>query len=216
MKQDSGARPTAAQTNESARDRLDRCQAEVVRLRRRAEAAEAANHRMAAEHAELAEGVSVLTRLWVAASALHEAADEDAALRALVEVMINLAGTEEFGVFALEGDVLVPVHAMGVEDGRLRPHAPAGAVARAVESGDAWRMDVPHPDPSDEPNEPGHPCEPVACIPLRTGGRVAGVVVVWGFLPQKMAFEPFDSELYALLANRAAPALRASRPGAAA
>lgn len=207
MKHRAEAPPTpAAQINESARDRLDRCQAEVVRLRRRAEAAEAANRRTAAEHAELAEGLSVLTRLWVAASALHEAADENAALRALEEVMINLAGTEEFGVFEMEGGVLVPVHAFGVADARLRRHAPAGVVARVVESGDAWRADSPHPDTSD-PSE----SEPVACIPLRMGGQVAGVVVVWGFLPQKMAFEPFDVELYALLANRAAPALRASR-----
>jgi hypothetical protein len=208
MKHDAEARPPAAQTNESARDRLDRCQAEVVRLRRRAEAAEAANHRMAAEHAELAEGLSVLTRLWVAASALHEAADENAALRALEEVMINLAGTEEFGVFEMEGGLLVPVHAFGVADARLRPHAPAGVVARVVGSGDAWRADSPHPDSSDDPDAP---CAPVACIPLRMGERVAGVVVVWSFLPQKLAFEPFDVELYALLANRAAPALRASR-----
>ena len=199
MKHDAEARPTAAQTNESARDRLDRCQAEVVRLRPRAEAAEAANHRMAAEHAELAEGLSVLTRLWVAASCSAE------------EVMINLAGTEEFGVFEVEGGLLVPVHAFGVADARLRPHAPAGVVARVVESGDAWRADSPHPHPSDQPDQPETPCEPVACIPLRMGGRVAGVVVVWSFLPQKKAFEPFDVELYALLANRAAPALRASR-----
>ena len=208
MKHETEARPTAAQTNESARDRLDRCQAEVVRLRRRAEAAEAANHRTAAEHAELAEALSVLTRLWVAASALHEAADEDAALRALEEVMINLAGTEEFGVFEVEEGLLVPVHAFGVADGRLRPHAPDGVVARVVASGDAWRTDSPHPDPSDASDQPA---PPAACIPLRMGGRVAGVVVVWSFLPQKMAFEPFDLELYALLANRAAPALRASR-----
>jgi hypothetical protein len=208
MKHNAEGRQTAVQTTESARDRLDRCQAEVVRLRRRAEAAEAANHRMAAEHAELAEGLSVLTRLWVAASALHEAADENAALRALEEVMINLAGTEEFGVFEVEGGLVVPVHAFGVADGRLRPHAPAGVVARALESGDAWRRDSPHPEPRDEPDGA---CEPVACIPLRMGARVAGVVVVWGFLPQKMAFEPFDVELYALLSNRAAPALRASR-----
>ncbi|HEU4884356.1 MAG TPA: GAF domain-containing protein [Longimicrobium sp.] len=208
MKHHAEGRPTAAQTNESARDRLDRCQAEVVRLRRRAEAAESANHRMAAEHAELAEGLSVLTRLWVAASALHEAANEDAALRALEEVMINLAGTEEFAVFEIDGGGLVPLHAFGVADGRLRPHAPAGVVARVMESGDAWRADAPHPDPSDAPDQPW---APVACIPLRMGDRVAGVVVVWSFLPQKMAFEPFDVELYALLANRAAPALRASR-----
>ena len=208
MSHESQARPPAAQTNESARDRLDRCQGEVVRLRRRAEAAEAANHRMAAEHAELAEGLSVLTRLWVAASALHEAADEDAAVRALEEVMINLAGTEEFAVFEMEEGLLVPVHAFGVADDRLRPQAPAGEVARVVESGDAWRADSPHPGPSDEPDQSGGPA---ACIPLRMGGRVAGVVVVWSFLPQKLAFEPFDLELYALLANRAAPALRASR-----
>ncbi|HEU0014482.1 MAG TPA: GAF domain-containing protein [Longimicrobium sp.] len=208
MKRDAEARPTAAQTNESARDRLDRCQAEVVRLRRRAEAAEAANHRMAAEHAELAEGLSVLTRLWVAASALHEAADEDAALRALEEVMINLAGTEEFGVFEVEGGLLVPVHAFGVADARLHRRAPAGVVARVLESGDAWRADSPHPDPADGADPP---CGPAACIPLRMGGRVAGVVVVWSFLPQKLTFEPFDLELFALLANRAAPALRAAR-----
>ena len=206
MSHESQARPPAAHAGESARDRLDRCQAEVVRLRRRVEAAEAANHRMAAEHAELAEGLSVLTRLWVAASALHEAADENAALRALEEVMINLAGTEEFAVFEAEGGVLVPVHAFGVDEGRLRPHAPAGVVARVVESGDAWRADSPHPDTAGNAAE-----EPAACIPLRMDGRVAGVVVVWSFLPQKMAFEPFDLELYALLANRAARALRASR-----
>jgi hypothetical protein len=208
MKHNADARPAAAQTNESARDRLDRCQAEVVRLRRRAEAAEAANHRMAAEHAEMAEGLSVLTRLWVAASALHEAVDEDAALRALEEVMINLAGTEEFDVFEMEGGALVPVHAFGVADGRLRPHAPAGVVARVVESGDAWRAESPHPESRGDGDAPR---EPVACIPLRMGQRVTGVVVVWGFLPQKLGFEPFDVELYALLANRAAPALRASR-----
>jgi hypothetical protein len=211
MKHDAQERQTAAQTNESARDRLDRCQAEVVRLRRRAEAAEAANHRMSAEHAEAAEGLSVLTRLWVAASALHDAADEVAALRALEEVMINLAGTEEFGVFTVEGGMLAPVHAFGVADGRLHPHAPAGVVAGVVESGDPWRAGSPHPEPRGEAHEP------VACIPLRVGERVAGVVVVRGFLPQKVAFEPFDVELYALLADRAAPALRAAvRPEAAA
>ena len=208
MSQESPGRQAAAQTNESARDRLDRCQAEVVRLRRRADAAEAANLRLSAEHADLAEGLSVLTRLWVAASALHEAGNEDAALRALEEVMINLAGTEEFGVFEVEDGGLVPLHAFGVADGRLRPHAPAGVVAEVVRSGDAWRAESPHPDASDEPEQP---CAPVACIPLRMGERVAGVVVVWSFLPQKMAFEPFDLELYALLAVRTAPALRAAR-----
>ncbi|HEU4557991.1 MAG TPA: GAF domain-containing protein [Longimicrobium sp.] len=192
----------AGEPHASARDRLDRCQAELVRLRRRVEAAEGANRRMAAEHARLDESVSVLTRLWVAATALHEAANEAQALRALEEVMINLAGSEEFGVFEVEGGALVPVHSFGVADGRCRRHAPAGVVARVLESGESWQAGSPHP---------GLPGEPVACIPLRIGERVAAVVVVWGFLPQKLAFEPFDRELWALLANRAAQALRAAR-----
>jgi len=202
MKRDPTPPSSAAEPEPSARDRLDRCQAELVRLRRRLEAAETANRRLAAEHAEMDESLAVLTRLWVAATALHEAADEPSALRALEEVMINLAGTEEFCVFEVEGATLVPVHAFGVADCRFRRHAPAGVVARVLESGDPWRAESPHP---------GVPGEPAACIPLRMGRRVAGVVVVWGFLPQKLAFEPFDLELFALLANRAAPALRASR-----
>jgi len=183
-------------------ERLDRCQAELVTVRRRLESAETANQRLAREYSLLDERVSVLTRLWVAATALHEAEDEATALRAIEEVMINLAGTEEFGLYEIEGGTLVPVHTFGLSGARARRHAAAGAVAEAVASGDAWRVDTPHDEA---------PGEPAACIPLRLGKRVAAVIVVWRFLPQKLAFEPFDAELFALLAARAAPALRAAR-----
>lgn len=186
----------------SAAERLDRCQAELVTLRRRLESAETANQRMAREQALLDERVSVLTRLWVAATALHEAEDEATALRALEEVMINLAGTEEFGLYEVEGSRLAPVHTFGIAGAHARRHAPVGVVAACVASGDSWRAASPRGEV---------PGEPAACIPLRLGKRVAAVVVVWRFLPQKLAFEPFDAELYALLAGRAAPALRAAR-----
>ena len=183
-------------------ERLDRCQAELVTVRRRLESAETANQRLAREYSLLDERVSVLTRLWVAATALHEAEDEATALRAIEEVMINLAGTEEFGLYEIEGGTLVPVHTFGLSGARARRHAAAGAVAEAIASGDAWRVDTPRDEA---------PGEPAACIPLRLGKRVAAVIVVWRFLPQKLAFEPFDAELFALLAARAAPALRAAR-----
>ena len=186
----------------STAERLDRCQAELVTLRRRLESAETANQRLVRDHALLDERVSVLTRLWVAASALHEAENEACALRALEEVMINLAGTEEFGVYEVDGSNLVPLHSFGLEGARTRRHAATGVVAEVIESGDTWRAPSPRGDDADEP---------AACIPLRLGKRVAAVVVAWGFLPQKLAFEPFDAELFALLASRAAPALRAAR-----
>ena len=183
-------------------ERLDRCQAELITVRRRLESAETANQRLVREHALVDERVSVLTRLWVAASALHEAENETCALRALEEVMINLAYTEEFGVYEIDGTTLVPVHSYGVEGGRAHRHTAAGVVAEAIESGDTWRARSPYGGAADEP---------AVCIPLRLGKRVTAVMIVWSFLPQKLAFEPFDTELFALLANRAAPALRTAR-----
>ena len=185
-----------------AAERLDRCQAELVTLRRLLESAETANHGLAHDLALLDERLGVLTRLWVAASALYEAENEASALRALEEVMINLAGTEEFGLYEVEGSTLVPVRTFGLAGARTRRHAAAGVVAATLLGGDTWRALSPRGDTAGEP---------AACIPLRLGKRVAAVVVVWSFLPQKLAFEPFDGELFALLAARAAPALRAAR-----
>lgn len=196
---DVGAEPPG-----TVRDRLDRAHVELVRVRRRLEAAEAAADRLAAEHALLGERFAVLTRLFVAAGALHEAADEASALRALAEVMVNLAETAQFGVFeGDEGHELALVHSSGIDAERHARLQPAGEVARALETGESWRAPSPHPGLTEG--------EPVACIPLRAGDRVTGVVVVWSFLPQKRGFDAFDLELYALLANRAAPALRAAR-----
>jgi len=189
-------------TPSGAAERLDRCQAELVTLRRRLESAETANHHQARELALLDERVSVLTRLWVAAAALYEAETEASALRALEEVMINLAGTEDFGLYEAEGNMLAPVHTFGVSGGRARRHAAAGVVADVLATGQSWRAASPREETGDQP---------AACIPLRLGKRVAAVIVVWRFLPQKLAFEPFDAELFALLAARAAPALRAAR-----
>lgn len=186
----------------SALERLDRCQAELITVRRRLESAETANQRIVREHALLDERVSVLRRLWVAASALHEAENEACALRALEEVMVDLAGTASFGVYELEGGALVPMHTFALDGARTRRHAATGVVAEVIESGDTWRAASPHGDVAEQP---------AACIPLRLGKRVAAVVVVWRFLPAKLAFEPFDAELFALLATRAAPALRAAR-----
>jgi hypothetical protein len=189
---------------ESTRDQLDRCRSALMRLRRSLATAEEANRRMVAEHAELVERESVMTRLWVAASALHEASSEAMALRAIEEVMINLAGSEDFAFFELDdAGWLQPVHAFGPMNGRLHPHAPFGQVAHALADGESWWADSPHPP------DPGG--DPLACLVLHQGSRVAGVVLVWSFLPQKLAFDPFDRQLYALLSHRAAPALCAAR-----
>jgi GAF domain-containing protein len=190
--------------DESSRDRLDRCHGELVQARRALETAEQATRRLSDAYAELDERHAGLTKLYVAMDALYDAADECAALRALSEVMVNLAGSEEFGVYAVDaGGGLPMLDSFGLEAGRMGALAPTPAVADAIRTGSAWHAAAPHP---------AHPGgEPIACIPLRIGDRVAFAVVVWSYLPQKRAFDGFDVELYALLANRAAPAIRTAR-----
>jgi GAF domain-containing protein len=72
--------------------------------------------------------------------------------------------------------------------------------AHAVASGELWVSDA----AGNAPNAP------LACVPLRLGDRVIGVICVFGLLVQKDDFEPVDYELFHLLATQAATALYAS------
>ena len=52
---------------------------------------------------------------------------------------------------------------------------------------------------------------PIACIPLKIGTRVIGVVAIYRLLQQKEHFGPLDFELFTLLAGHAATALFSSK-----
>jgi hypothetical protein len=186
------------------RDRLDLCHAELVAARRALAASEQAHRRLADAYGSLDERYGIITQLFVAMDALSDASDEAAALRAISEVMVNLAGTEEFAIYELDVSGEHPmIHSFGLEVERFAPLEPSGSVAEALTQGSLWLGDTPHPD--------GMQGEPIACIPLRLRERVDFAVVVWSYLPQKRVFDGFDLELYALLANRAAPTIRAAR-----
>jgi len=55
------------------------------------------------------------------------------------------------------------------------------------------------------------PARPIACVPLRIGARVIGVIAIYRLLTQKERFEPLDFELFTLLAGHAATALFSSK-----
>jgi hypothetical protein len=48
---------------------------------------------------------------------------------------------------------------------------------------------------------------PSVCIPLKAGGRVLGVVSIFGLLPHKPCFAPADRALFELLETQAGRAL---------
>jgi hypothetical protein len=189
------------------RDRLDLCQDELARVRRSLGEAQAAGAGLAGEVAALQQESAALARLHVACLALHGTLNRDRVLAAVEDLLINLAATEEFGVYALpDGTAQAElVSGFGIDQALRARLVPRGVVARAVETGETCLEEG-----CFEAREPGGGAgQPVACIPLRVDGRTTGAVAVWSFLPQKPGPEPGDPELYALLSTHVAVALHA-------
>lgn len=180
---------------------------EVGALRARLEAAERRAERLAAElerleaeHGMIQQENAHLTSLFVATARLHESERHQDVLRALEEILAMLVGTEEFGVYAVNAGrgELYPLHSAGLGDGAGRPlRLDDGPVGQALRSA------VPYYAPAGE--------RPVACVPLRWGERVSGVIVIYGLLPQKAELGPADRALLEVVGAHAAAALEMSR-----
>lgn len=139
-----------------------------------------------------------LANLYVATYQLHGTLDRETVLEAIQEIVVNLVGSEDFGILERnadtgEFDLVAAVgpkgRAISVDD-RL--------VQSALTSGHSYISPTPASD------------ETPACIPLALDGEVVGVIVIRGLLPHKTAFEPLDQELFDLLASHAAAALYCS------
>jgi GAF domain-containing protein len=179
------------------RDRLDRCEGELVRVRRGLDESETRVEQLERACAAAEAGRAELAKLLVATTALHQTLRRDDVLEALQEILINLIGTEDFAVFEVEpdGELSLAASFGGDRDERLTNADP---VRDVVASGRARLA-------------PAGPGAPIACVPLAADGRVVGAIAVYALLPQKPGFEAFDHELFELRATHAATALAAAR-----
>jgi GAF domain-containing protein len=147
--------------------------------------------------------VTRLTRLYVASLHLLGARQPEQVLEAIQESIVNIIGSEELAVFRLseDGKSLWLVSSLGVDPEPLRTIPLAeGPIGQTFIT----------PTPPRAGETPGHNVS--ACVPLRLDGRVYGVIVLFGLLPQKPALEEVDRELLELFADQAAPTLyRVSR-----
>lgn len=147
-----------------------------------------------------------LIRLCVALNRLHTACGGAEVRAALSEVVINLLGCEEFGVYRTDPDGgLRLLVGMGIEGtGWDRIPAGAGVVAAVAASGTPWleaeRGGLGH----------GGPARPVACIALRSGDSVLGVLALYRLLPHKETLDAFDRELLETLSPTMGAAIRAA------
>jgi hypothetical protein len=149
-----------------------------------------------------------LINMYVALHNLHSTIDYDRVVSALKEIVINLIGSELFGIYLLDAETEQAsiLAGEGLEEGvpntiDLR----SGYALEIVKSGRAkvgihgsGRLDTEIPTP-------------IACIPLKVGDQVIGLVSIYELLAQKASFEEVDFALFELLGTHAGTAIFSSR-----
>jgi hypothetical protein len=146
------------------------------------------------QYAQLEQHNTNLANLYVASYQLHGTLDRNVVIGAIQEIVVNLIGSEEFGIWERNhvGDGFRLVVAVGLPQDAT---VPAGAHVEAVTArGETWVND-------------GSGGSLTACIPLRLDGQVTGFIAIHRLLAHKTQLESLDHELFDLLATHAATAL---------
>ncbi len=185
------------------RERLDRQRQERIRLQRQIAEIEADNKRFSYEFNEIEHQNSNLANLYVASYRLHGTLDRDEVLTTILEILINLVGSEEIAVFEMEsgGSALNLVASYGIDEERYQTVSlGSGILGRVAATGDSHFDD-------EKKDTSGNEESITACIALKIDGRVTGLITVFKLLPQKPGLEPVDHEMFELLATHAATAI---------
>ncbi|MEO8033339.1 MAG: GAF domain-containing protein [Acidobacteriota bacterium] len=145
---------------------------------------------------ELESNNANLANLYVASYQLHGTLDREAVLNAIQEIVVNLVGSEQFGVFEGNASSLSLTCSVGIDDLTIaRSREKDSTVWSGALAGQAYIRGSESDDGL------------VACIPLKLDEEVTGVIAIFALLPHKPGLEPLDHELFDLLATHAATAL---------
>jgi hypothetical protein len=181
----------------------DVCKQELETLRTQLSSVESENREFADRYVRIEKQNGDLASLYVATYNLHATLKLDEVVACIREIVINLIGSEMFGIYAVDeaGDLRMLGHEGldGAEHERLRP---SGVIDQALRSGQAVAV---------EPSVVNGSGGPIACAPLLIGGQVLGVIVIYRLLDHKETFETIDRELLDMLAGHAATALYSAR-----
>lgn len=149
-----------------------------------------------------------LANLYVATYQLHGTLDRDRVLGAIKEVIINLIGSEELGIWEITGEELTLLDSFGIDARQwesVKLDGDGGLIGLVAETGQryvAGEADLIGGGSQESLS---------ACIPLKLDDTVIGVIGIFHLLPQKDGFEPIDLELFDLLCSHAATALYCTR-----
>ncbi len=198
---------SAMLTREVERVRLENSQLaqKLEFLERRFEEVEAENKDFAMRYVEIEEQNENLANLYVASYQLHSTLDPAEVVLCIKEILINMIGSEEFGLFIVDEETSELV--LAGSEGIIVERLDRGRVAfgDGLEGMVALRGE---PFFTDEMGDSGEVC---ACIPLKIKERIVGVIAIYKLLAHKGTFTALDHKLLELLAGHAATALVSSK-----
>jgi GAF domain-containing protein len=197
--------PTLLRENRHLRVLTDSLAHEQQELRQEIGALRRDHQELLERCTSLEQEVGTLSNLYVASHRLHGTLDRAEVLRAIEEILINLVGSEELAIFAVDAGAatlsLLSSFGLPGDQYQSRP-LDDGPLGLAVRTGRTIVIDDAS-RPADEPRL-------TACVPLKLSDRVIGVIAVFQLLPQKARIEAVDRELFDLLTTAAAAALYCS------
>ncbi|HEX3597999.1 MAG TPA: GAF domain-containing protein [Polyangiaceae bacterium] len=155
---------------------------------------------------EMEDDFANLANLFVASSSLHSSLSPRAVTRRLKEVLEQLLGAEQFGVYLVgkDGRALDPIATSGLPPDLPSPESLASGLLVDVARSGVARIDD-DADPSLGSIE-----KPPAVFPLQIDDNIVGVVAIFRSFAQKTKFSTVDFELFKLLGQHAAAALMSS------
>jgi nitrate/nitrite-specific signal transduction histidine kinase len=165
---------------------------------------EAENKDFAQRYVEVEEQNESLANLYVASHRLHSTLDSAEVVECIKEILLNMIGSEDFGLYVIDDEVGDLVRA-GYEGDTA---GPADHQRLALGKGLEGVVAVSgEPYFGEDPSGKGT----CACVPLKIKDRVVGVISIYALLSHKKGLSPLDHKLLELLAGHAASALISSK-----
>ena len=199
---------------DNQREKLALAERELAQQRPMGEAAEAAwggaesdGGSLLTDYETVRQQNANLVNLYVSSFRLSTTLDREDILETILEIVVNLVGSEEVGVFELdrESSSLCLIRSMGIDQTRYKEiPVGSGLISRVVQSGDLYVCDGVDGDAHDGVDEEDGM---TVCIPLKANDETRWVISIFGLLEHKGGIETIDRELFDLLADQAGTAL---------
>jgi hypothetical protein len=176
--------------------------AQVVELEHRLKQLETENRSLSDLCNQLQQQNEAISNLYVAKHRLHASLDAAEVMRIVREILVELVGADEFGIYLLDPRTKL-LRRVAAGGGKRHPETiplGEGHLGRVGSVGKPFYfIDDASPRPPDVP---------LAVIPLLGESDTIGVVSIWKLLPHKAGFTPVDHQLLELVTEHAPSALR--------